>query len=71
MDRIAEGISDQLQNDYVTALEVLRNYEPDPIMDEVLEEAAKPVLKALHKEFVQSLTYIQHSPSQLILCGRL
>ncbi|MBQ3667366.1 MAG: hypothetical protein II913_04840 [Elusimicrobiaceae bacterium] len=70
LDRIAEGISDQLQNDYSTALEVLRNYEPDPIMDEVLEEAAMPILKALHKEFVQSLTYIQHPPSQLVLCGQ-
>ena len=70
LDRIAEGIADQLQNDYPTALEVLRNYEPDPVMDEVLEEAAQPVLKALHKEFVQSLPYIQHPPTQLILCGQ-
>ncbi|MBR5151352.1 MAG: hypothetical protein IKW71_00765, partial [Elusimicrobiaceae bacterium] len=30
LDRIAQGIADQLQNDYPTALEVLRNYEPDP-----------------------------------------
>lgn len=70
LDRIAEGIADQLQNDYATALEVLRNYEPDPIMDEVLGEAAQPILKELHKEFVQSLPYIQHPPTQLILCGQ-
>jgi len=70
LDRIAEGIADQLQNDYATALEVLRNYEPDPVMDEVLEEAAQPVLKTLHREFVQSLTYIQHPPIQLVLCGQ-
>ncbi len=70
LDRIAEGIADQLQNDYATALEVLRNYEPDPVMDEVLAEAAQPILKALHKEFVQSLTYIQHPPTQLVLCGQ-
>ena len=70
LDRVAEGIANQLQNDYPTALEVLRNYEPDPVMDEVVEEAAKPVLKELHKEFVQSLTYIQHAPTQLVLCGQ-
>lgn len=70
LDRIAEGIADQLQNDVPTALNILRTYTPDPIMDEVLEEAALPVLKALHKELVQSLTYIQHAPSQLILCGQ-
>ncbi len=70
LDRVAEGIADQLQNDYATALQILRTYTPDPIMDEVLEEAAKPVLKDIHQEFVQSLAYVQHKPTQLILCGQ-
>ncbi len=70
LDRIAEGIADQLQNDTSTALEVLHSYEPDPVMDEVLEEAAKPVISAIHKELVQSLNYLQHSPTQLILGGQ-
>lgn len=70
LDRVAEGIADQLQNDYPTALEVLRNYEADSVMDEVLLEAALPVLQDIHKELVQSLTYIQHPPTQLVLCGQ-
>ena len=70
LDRVAEGIADQLQNDYSTALNVLRNYEPDPVMDEVLEAAAIPVIEALHKELVQSLNYIQHPPTQLVLAGQ-
>lgn len=70
LNRVAEGIASQLQNDQSTALDVLRNYEPDPIMDEVLMDAAAPVLKDIHQELVQSLTYIQHVPTQLILCGQ-
>ncbi len=70
LNRVAEGIADQLQNDYPTALEVLRHYEPDPVMDEVLIEAATPVIQAIHKELAHSLTYIQHPPAQLILGGQ-
>ena len=70
LDRVADGISDQLQNDFQTARQILRDYEPDPVMDEVLEDAAAPMLTALHKELVQSLTYIQSLPTQAVLCGQ-
>lgn len=69
LDRVAEGVADQLQNDFQTARKVLQDYEPDPITDEVITQAAQPLLEDLHKELVQSLTYIQHVPTQLVLCG--
>lgn len=70
LDRVAENVADQLQNDVPTALQILRTYDPDPVMDDVLEEAAAGLVDALHKELVQSLPYIQHPPTQLVLCGQ-
>ena len=70
LDIVADGVADQLQNDSQTARKLLYNYEPDPIMDEVIEEACGPFLNALHKELVQSLTYIQRPPTQAVLCGQ-
>lgn len=70
LDRVAENVADQLQNDVPTALQILRTYEPDPVMDEVIEEASATLVDALHKELVQSLAYIQHPPTQLVLCGQ-
>ncbi len=70
LNQIAENMADMLGNDTPTMCQLLRAYEPDPVMDEVLEDAAKPFVQALHKELVQSLTYIQHPPTQLVLCGQ-
>ena len=70
LDRVAENVADQLQNDLPTAQQILRTYEPDPVMDEVIEDAAAGMTEALHKELVQSLPYIQHPPTQLVLCGQ-
>ena len=70
LDRIAENVADQLQNDVPTAQQILRTYEPDPVMDEVIEEAAADMVEAFHKELVQSLPYVQHPPTQLVLCGQ-
>ncbi len=70
LDVVAENVADQLQNDFQTARNLLRDYEPDPIMDEVVAEGCVPLLNALHKELVQSLTYIQRPPTQAVLCGQ-
>ena len=70
LDIVAQSVSDQLQNDFQTARQLLHNYEPDPIMDEVLEDASVGLLQAIHKELVQSLTYIQRPPTHAVLCGQ-
>ena len=70
IDMIADGVADQLQNDAQTARKLLHDYEPDPVMDEVIEEASVPFLNALHEELVQSLTYIQRPPTHAVLCGQ-
>lgn len=70
LEQVAEKMSDLLGNDIGTTRQLLRTYEQDPVMDEVLEDSARPLVQALHKELVQSLTYIQHPPTQLVLCGQ-
>lgn len=70
LDQVADHVADQLQNDVQTARKLLRDYEPDPVMDEVIEDACVPLLNTLHKEFVQSLTYIQRPPTHAVLCGQ-
>ncbi len=71
LEQVAEKMSDLLGNDMGTTRQLLRTYEQDPVMDEVLEDSARPLVQALHKELVQSLTYIQHPPTHLVLCGQL
>lgn len=70
LDLVADCVADQLQNDFQTARQLLNEYEPDPIMDEVLEDASVTLLDGIHKELVQSLTYIQRPPTQAVLCGQ-
>ncbi|MBP5429994.1 MAG: hypothetical protein J6Y25_03825 [Elusimicrobiaceae bacterium] len=70
LEQTAEEVADLLQNDIATARQLLRTYEPDPVMDELLEDACAPMVQALHKELVHSLNYIQHPPTHLILCGQ-
>ncbi len=70
LDLVADSVADQLQNDFQTARKLLRDYEPDPVMDEVIAEACTPWLAAFHKELVQSLTYIQRPPTHAVLCGK-
>lgn len=70
-DRLAEALAELLQNDLNTARDVLKTYEPgtDEIIDEVLEDASEKLLVSIKKELLQSLIYLQHPSSQLILCG--
>ncbi len=71
LEMAAEQMADLLQNDLPTVRKLVYQYEPDPIMDEVLEDSARPLIEAIHKELVQtqSLAYIHHPPTQLVLCG--
>ncbi len=71
LDRVADKMADLLQNDLPTAWQVLHTYEPDPVTDDLLEDAALPTVKDLHKEFVQSLEYIKHPPTHVVLCGQM
>lgn len=70
-DRRAEAVADLLQNDLETAKNVLKTYEPgtDEMIDEVLEKAAGQLLTNIKKELLQSLIYLQHPSTQLVLCG--
>ncbi len=72
LDKVAEQMADLLQNDLPTVSKLITQYEPDPIMDEVLEDAAKPLVQQIRKELVQtqSLAYLHHPPTQLVLCGQ-
>jgi len=69
--RLAAAVADLLQNDLETAQEVLKTYEPgtDEIIDEVLEDAYLQLLQSIKKELLQSLIYLQHPSTQLVLCG--
>ncbi len=70
-NRLAEAVADLLQNDLETAQEVLKTYTPgtDEIVDDVLEEANLKLLGEIKKELLQSLIYLQHPSTQLVLCG--
>jgi len=70
LEMAAEKMADLLQNDLPTVRKLIYNYEPDVIMDEVLEDSVRPLIEALHKEWIQSLVYLQHQPTQLVLCGQ-
>lgn len=71
MDRLTEAAADLLQNDTETTREILQEYElgSDPIIDEIIEDASEKLMEALSKELCQSLPYLQHLPSRLVLCG--
>lgn len=70
-DRRAEALADLLQNDLETAKEVLNTYEPgtDEMIDDALEQATEQLLTNIKKELLQSLIYLQHPSTQLVLCG--
>lgn len=70
-DALAQAVADLLQNDLETARDVLKTYEAgtDEIMDDVLEDASAQLLRNIHKELLQSLTYLKYPSTQLILCG--
>lgn len=70
-DRIVQEIADVLQNDLDSAREVLFNYEEgeDEVVDDVIFEASAGLLRALKKEFLQSMPYVKHPPTQLVITG--
>ncbi len=70
-DVCVQEVAEVLQQDLPQTRKMLRSYAygDDEVMDDVLDEAARKMLKKLHKEFTQSLNYIQHPPAQLVLTG--
>lgn len=70
-DMITQEVAYTLQNEFQEAQKIQRDYTygEDEIMDEVLEEAAQKLLKKIHQELVQSLSYIKYAPHQVVLTG--
>lgn len=70
-DMITQEVADILQNDFQEAQKVLAEYTygDDEIIDDVLDEAAEKLMKALHREWVQTLGYVKYPPSHLVLTG--
>jgi len=60
-----------LQNDEETTWQVLCANEPgtDPYTDELWEDASAELLKTLKSEFLQSLPYLNHAPTHILLSG--
>ena len=65
------AVAEVLQNDLETTREVLKNYKPgtDEIIDDALEEAKDNLLRTVKKRLQQSLLYVQHPCTHLILSG--
>lgn len=70
-DLITRELADVLQNEVAEARQVLRDYTygDDEILDEVLDESAVKLIKSLHHEWTQHLSYVKYPPSQLVLTG--
>ena len=68
---VLKAVAEVLQNDLETAADVLKNYKPgtDEIIDDVLKEAQENLLAAVKKELQQSLLYVQHPCTHLVLSG--
>lgn len=68
---IAQEVAEVLQNELAETKSILKNYEygEDEVLDDVLDEAAKNLLRKFHKEFTQSLSYVKHPPQQIVLTG--
>lgn len=70
-EHIVQEVAEVLQIDLPEAKNLLKTYEygNDEVMDDLLDEAAKSLVTALHKEFTQDLPYIKYSPQQAVLTG--
>lgn len=70
-DRLVQAVADLLQNDLETTKNVLKTYEPgtDEIVDDILETSAEKLLISIKRELLQSLIYLQHPSTQLVICG--
>ena len=66
-----QEVADVLQNelDQTRKLIAQYTYGDDEIMDDLLDEAACKLLKKIHKELVQSLSYVKYPPHRVVLTG--
>ncbi len=70
-DIILQEVAEVLQNDLDGARQALRNYSygDDEILDDVLDEAARNLLRKIQTELRQSLSYVKYAPAQAVLTG--
>lgn len=70
-EMIVQEVADVLQNDLASTRATLTQYEygDDEIIDDVLDEAAKNMLRAIKKELLQSLPFIKYPPVWAVLSG--
>ena len=71
MDSLVAHVANLLQNDVDTTRQVLQENPPgtDEYTDELWEDAGEIMFEKIKKELLQSLPFIQHFPTHLVLCG--
>ncbi len=70
-EMIVQEVADVLQNDLDATRTTLAQYEygDDEVIDDVLDEASKNMLKAVKKELLQTLPFIKYPPVWAVLSG--
>ena len=70
-DLIVQEVADVLQNDIKATRALLKDYSygDDEIMDDVLDDAARKLMRKIQAELRQSLPYIKYGSSIAVICG--
>ena len=68
---IVQEVADVLQSDLDSTRKTLSQYEygDDEIVDDVLDEASKKLMKAIKKELLNSVDYLKFPPTSAVLSG--
>lgn len=68
---IVQEVADILQSDLDSTRKTLSQYEygDDEIVDDVLDEASKKLMKAIKKELLNSVDYLKFPPTSAVLSG--
>lgn len=70
-EMIVQEVADVLQNDLGATRATLTRYEygDDEVIDDVLDEASKKMLRAIKKELLQSMLFVKYPPVWAVLSG--
>lgn len=70
-EMIVQEVADVLQNDLEATRTTLAQYEygDDEVIDDVLDEASKKMLRAIKKELLQSMLFVKYPPVWAVLSG--
>ena len=70
-EMIVQEVADVLQNDLDATRTTLTQYEygDDEVIDDVLDEASKKMLRAIKKELLQSMLFVKYPPVWAVLSG--